>query len=184
MSKKAAMQWKYTFLLCCAVLWGSGCEVKSPVAQPERAAARVEEPGPVPAVIPEAGPVYLSGKSGRFDLAALKDHVVVLDFCAPWSAASTALVPELNKLHREFGASGLAVVGMVVDAAAQEDGRALGADYPLVATPRSALAVYGAVRAVPTRLVYDRQGQLRQNYPGSVSPEQLRAEVQGLLAVP
>ena len=179
------MSYQSVLFIVVALLVGSGCELKPPssVAPTKASSPQSDVVAPVVSAAPES--VYLSGGQGKFSLAAFKGQLVLLDICAPWSPASKAMVPELNRLAEEHHAVGLNVIGLVVDARA-EDGltkevQELGAVYPLVAVARDQLAPFGNVRSIPARLLFDRKGQLRQHYPGQISDEQLRADIAALL---
>lgn len=176
---------KSALFILATMLMVSGCELKPPSSVAPNAVASGQGKEVNRAVAAASESVYLSGGQGAFSLSALKGQLVLLDFCAPWSAASKELVPELNRLAEEHHAAGLNVIGLVVDARG-EDGltpevQALGAVYPLVAVPRDQVAHFGNVRSIPARLLFDRKGQLRQQYPGQVSAEQLRADIAVLL---
>jgi thiol-disulfide isomerase/thioredoxin len=163
-----------------------GCELRPPSAGKTMPGATPSMGESLPAKAPlDASPVYLQGGQGGFALSSLKGRVVLLDVCAPWSAASRALVPELNRLHEELQAAGLTVVGLVVDAQSgtgpSDDWQAMGARYSLVAAPRDSLNRLAPVRSVPARLLFDRKGQLNKQYPGDVSLETLRADLAALM---
>jgi hypothetical protein len=48
----------------------------------------------------------------RRKLADFKGKVVLLDFCDIRNSSSTALVPHLNRWHKDYAAKGLAIVGL------------------------------------------------------------------------
>lgn len=177
---------KRLMVLFIALAASTGCDLRPPSAgdaAPGATPARVENS---PASAPnEAALEYIQGGQGVFSLAGLKGRVVLLDVCAPWAPATRVLVPELNRLHDEGPAMGLSVIGLAVDANAREgmtaEWQELGARYPMVAAPRASLARLTTVRSVPARLLFDRKGQLRKQYPGHISPENLRADVGELI---
>lgn len=181
----AIMPNKPALLFLTGLLMAAGCELKPPSSVAPGGISSNQSQGVASTVATVPQCVYLSGGQGAFTLAAFKGQVVLLDFCAPWSPASKAMIPELNRLDEEHRAAGLKIVGMVVDAPAEAgippDVQELGAVYPLVAVPRSHLVQFGNVRSIPSRLLVDRKGQVRQLYPGQVSPEQLRADLEVLL---
>ena len=165
---------------------GLGCDLHPPAkdkVEPPLAPAP-ETVKPVTAKTVEQA-FYVAGGDGVFSLASLKGRVVVLDFCAPWSPVADARIQEMNQLITEQGTAGLAVVGMIVDAA---PGSGIPVEwqqapplYPLVAISRGALPDYGEVRAVPSLLIADRQGRVRHQHHGFVAAEQVRTEVAALL---
>jgi thiol-disulfide isomerase/thioredoxin len=164
----------------------SGCELRPPSAghsSPGTTSGGAEQSAT--STTAEATLEYIQGGRGTFSMTDLKGRVVLLDVCALWSPANRALIPELNRLHDEEQAAGLTVIGLAVDANARAgltaEWQELGARYPIVATPRASLLRLTSVRSVPARLLYDRKGQLRKQYPGEVSPDVLRADVGELI---
>lgn len=164
----------------------SGCELRPPSAGNSSTGTTPGGAEPLVTLAPaEATMEYIQGGRGIFSMTDLKGKVVLLDVCAPWSPATRALVPELNRLFDDEQSAGFSVIGLAVDANAREgltpDWQELGARYPIVATPRSSLSRITSVRSVPARLLYDRKGQLRKQYPGEVSLDILRADVGELI---
>ena len=165
---------------------GTGCELRPPISQ-KPSTPDETTPGAKPDAVVKtiSQPVYLAGGQGEFSLGAFKGQVVVLDFCADWSPSVEGRIKDLHQLLAEQSAAGLAVVGMVIDGDAKAGlpapWQGLRPDYPLVATPRDALARFGSIRAVPSTVVVDRKGQIRHRYPGFVATEQLRTDVVALL---
>lgn len=166
--------------------FGTGCELRPPTTQ--KPSTSVDSaPSAISGVVTKtiSQPVYLTGGQGEFLLDAFNGQVVVLDFCADWSPSVEGRIKDLSHLLAEQSAAGLAVVGMVIDAEVEAGvpapWQSLSPGYPLVATPRDALARFGSIRAVPSTLVVDRKGEIRHRYPGFVAAEQLRADVAALL---
>lgn len=165
---------------------GVGCELRPPV-QPSATPGASSEGAKAVATVatPDASLDYIQGGEGVFSLSGLKGRVVLLDVAAPWSAGSRALIPEFNRLHEEQQSAGLSVIGLLVDAKTQEgmtpEFLEMGARYPLVAASRSGLSRVTSVRSVPARLLFDRKGQLRKQYPGDVNADALRADIDELL---
>ena len=155
-----------------AVLFAAGCQVKTA----ER------EPG-------VAGPVTVSPEAVEqaFDLGAYKGKVVLLDFWAPWSEPSRSGIPAMNKIKQDFADRGVEVVGLAVEqgpadrvaSAAQE----LQIAYPVQRAGEKTMADFN-VRVIPTKILIDRQGQVRKTYPGVVPPEEIRAMIIAMMGEP
>lgn len=161
-----------------------GCELRPPASMQTTSTPPPETPAaPTASKVPDM--VYLSGGQGVFSLAALKGNVVLLDVCATWSPASRALVEELNHLWDIHRTQGLAVIGLALDAqpgsVVDPEWSTWNARYPLVACPRALLSRIADVRAIPTRLLVDRKGQVRRIYPGAVAGATLQADIENLL---
>ena len=64
-------------------------------------------------VMPGYSTDYLNGK--RFDLAAEKGNVVLLNLWATWCVRCRYEIPELQKLHDRYASRGFKVIGVSVD---------------------------------------------------------------------
>jgi thiol-disulfide isomerase/thioredoxin len=157
-----------------ALILTAGCQVRTS----ETDGAAQEAPNPVETT-PEA-------VEKPFDLAAYKGRVVLVDFCALWSDACRAEVPDLNKIRAEYDGSDLEIVGLALDkggAKSVSDAvRELQIAYPVLMADDSAKASLGAVRVIPTKHLVDRQGQVRKTFAGVVPADDIRKEIASLIA--
>lgn len=122
--------------------------------------------------------VTLSGLAGR---------VVVLDFWATWCRPCRAVMPALDSLYRRHRAAGLSVVGLSPenDATIRSHLDALPVSYTVARDVGGTMQRYG-VRAIPTLVVVDRAGEVREIMIG-VDPrsiDRLETLVTQLLAQP
>lgn len=182
-SKELKLVMRRMYVVVASLLLGMGCELRAPVQKPPE---KTETLPTTPKTVGTSEHVtYLSGGEGSFALASLKGRVVLLDVCAPWSLASRAQIADLNQLAQREASAGLVVVGLVVDASVNDgltpEIQALGAEYPLLATPRSWLARFGDVRSIPSRLLVDRKGVVRKIYPGVVAAEIMDRDIRDIL---
>ncbi len=119
-------------------------------------------------------------------LAAYQGKVVLLDFWASWSQACVDELPRLQRLYRELADEGFIVIGVAVDS--QDPDRVArvadeqGVTYPVILADPDRLAGYGGVRALPTRRLVDRQGVVREDFPGMYPVEEIREGILALLA--
>lgn len=172
------MKTKMTVLLLMIALVAAGC--RPPSAGPA-GTMRSDESYPASAFsIP-----LLDGSGGSLDLNQYKGKVVLLDFWATWCAPCRHELPGLARLHESLQDKGFVVVGMTVDQGAAEDvARAVSRfnlPYPVGLAGPETQALYGGIRAVPTKFLLDREGNIRQHYEGVVSEEALRSDVESLL---
>ena len=111
-------------------------------------------------------------------------QVVLLDFWATWSEQSMAERADIAALHDDFAERGFTVVGLVVDRGEPDDVRAklsnMQFDYPVMIVSSDKLRSYGS-RSVPTRVLLDAQGDVVETFPGAVSFESIRAQIEELL---
>ena len=162
--------------LCCALL----------AAAPAARAAGVEvvlfkKPMATPAM-------HLVTVGGRaIHLRALRGKVVLLNFWATWCGPCRMEIPEFEQLQRQYQGR-IQVIGLSIDEtpAAQVAAFAhrLGVNYPVVMASNAIQAKFGAVPAVPTTFVIDRQGEIVQRDVGLHSYAEFNAVTRALLGLP
>jgi thiol-disulfide isomerase/thioredoxin len=131
--------------------------------------------------------LFLSGTdSPEFALSSYRGRVLVLDFWATWSDSCRAELPLLGRLSAEWKSQDVALVGMAVDrgnrAEITEAVKGLNLSYPVAWADDNVQRAFGGIRAVPTRILVDKKGQIRKQLPGILPEDLLRAEVGALLA--
>ena len=141
--------------------------------------------------VSETGPselapqVELSSLEGqRLKLSDFHGRVVLLNFWATWCGPCRAEVPELNKLQRDFQASGLAVVGVAWDdsaAGVREFQKEIRQDYTVLLGGEDAQDKFEAIRSLPSTYVIDREGRIRQRIIGARDRAQFEAVLKPLL---
>lgn len=120
-------------------------------------------------------------------LDALRGRVVVLDFWATWCGPCRAVMPELDRLSRQYHDRGLIVLGLTDERL--ETVRAHLArspvSYTIARDVRGTSRRYG-VTAMPTLVVIDRAGQVREVTVGAdaAALARLRQQLERLLAEP
>ncbi len=129
--------------------------------------------------------VELSSLEGqRLKLSDFQGRVVLLNFWATWCGPCRAEIPELNKLQRDFQASGLAVVGVSWDdsaAGVREFQKEIRQDYTVLLGGEGAQDKFEAIRSLPTTYVIDREGRIRQRIIGARDRTQFEAVLKPLL---
>jgi peroxiredoxin len=101
-------------------------------------------------------------KGQAVSLAELRGRVVLLNFWASWCAECRPEMPMFERLHREFAAQGLTVLGMNFDEepqTIQPYARDLGLTFPLVLDPQGDIARAYGVIGLPTTLLIGRDGR-------------------------
>jgi len=129
--------------------------------------------------------VELSSLEGqRLKLSDFHGRVVLLNFWATWCGPCRAEIPELNKLQRDFEASGLAVIGVSWDDSAsgvREFQKEIRQDYTVLLGGEDAQSKFEEVRSLPTTYVIDRGGRIRQKIIGARDRTQFEAALKPLL---
>lgn len=114
---------------------------------------------------PPMRPEWVTGPS-TVDPAQLRGRVVIMDFFASWCGPCRATMPWLDGLQQRLGPRGLTVVGVTDETApvARRLSSSLGIRYA-IATDRTA-SIRWAVSSLPTLVVIDRRGVVREVYAG------------------
>ena len=123
-------------------------------------------------------------------LSDYKGKVVVLDFYATWCEPCRAETPRLVQLQKDYGPSGLQVIGLNVGG---ENDRAhvpgfakeFGIEYPLGFPDDSLIDQYLTDNQnIPQAFVFDRNGELVKRFVGysSTSGGELERIIKGALA--
>ena len=103
------------------------------------------------------------------DLARHHGRVVIVDFWASWCKPCRQSIPWLNSLRERYGARGLTIIGVNVDAERGDAERFL-RDVPIafeiVFDPKGDLARRFSVQGMPASYVFDRTGKMVQTHLG------------------
>ena len=130
-----------------------------------------------------------TGDGKPVSLAGLRGRVVLLNFWATWCNECRPEMPMFERLHREFSAQGLSVIGINAregPVAVREYCKELGLTFPVVLDSRGEInAAYGVI-GLPTTFIIGRDGRA---VALAVGPREwtsapARALIQTLLAQP
>lgn len=125
----------------------------------------------------------------RVSLDSLQGKVVILNFWATWCLECRPEMPMFERLHREFGAQGLSVVGINARegaTAVRVYAKELGLTFPLILDQRGTInAAYGVI-GLPTTFLIGRDGRpvALAIGPREWSGKPARTLIQALLAEP
>jgi len=114
---------------------------------------------------------YVDSSGIQHSLAEYKGKVVVVDVWATWCPPCRRSLPEIAALQGRDG-NDFVVLAMSVDQNGWDDVRPfLGANPQMglrAALPKDgkALDAFGSIRSIPTTLIVDRQGRLRERWSG------------------
>lgn len=97
----------------------------------------------------------------QVSLSSLKGKVVILNFWASWCYECRPEMPAFEKVHRQFVARGLAVIGVNVregNSAVRKYAEELRLTFPLVTDPKGRITDSYGVIGLPTTFIIGRDG--------------------------
>jgi peroxiredoxin len=115
-------------------------------------------------------------------LSDLRGKTVLLNFWATWCPPCKAEMPDLNALHREYGEARQFTVLGIDDEEGQAEvaafARQNGIAFPLAMDSDGAVTSNRySVRGLPTSLIIDRDGNIRDTWTGRISKEAMLARL-------
>ena len=122
----------------------------------------------------------------KISSADLHGKVVLVDFWATWCQPCKQEMPGYQKLLNRYGAQGLAVVGFKFDTMMDTEdptkfAEKIGVRYPLAVATDDLKQKFGGIEGLPTTMLYDREGILRQKVIGFEYTQSFEANLKPLL---
>jgi thiol-disulfide isomerase/thioredoxin len=156
---------------------------------------------PQPASLPQPKePVITAGEIGsrlpEFSVKDLQGHeissaelrgkVVLIDFWATWCQPCKKEMPGYQKLLDRYGSRGFAVVGFKFDTMTDTEdpilfAKDIGVRYPLAVADHDLKQKFGGIQGLPTTMLYDRLGILRQKIVGFEYTDVVESEIKPVL---
>jgi thiol-disulfide isomerase/thioredoxin len=101
----------------------------------------------------------------KFDIAAKRDKVVLLNVWATWCGPCRFEIPELQKLHESYANRGVEVIGVSVDESGADSVKSFVAEqskmtYPIVLDAEGKIANMLQTSVLPTTILVDRKGNI------------------------
>ena len=145
-------------------------------------------PVSVGSTAPPLRAVTLDGTKRTKTLRDYEGKVVLLNVWATWCEPCKVEMPSIEKLHREFGPQGLAVIAVSVDDAGMEDrirlfAKELGTTFEILHDPSRATTASYQITGYPETFIIGREGTIRKKGIGAAdwSSEANRALIRELL---
>ena len=154
-------------LVSLMVVGFAGCSRES--ASPPPPKEMVTPAGEIGSRLPDFTVPDLRGRT--ISSADLHGKVVLLDFWATWCQPCKQEMPGYQKLVDRYGAQGLVVVGFKFDTMTDTEdplkfAMKIGVRYPLAVATDDLKQTFGGIEGLPTTMLFDRDGILRQKVIG------------------
>jgi thiol-disulfide isomerase/thioredoxin len=125
--------------------------------------------GEVGSKLPEFSATDLRGRPVRS--VDLRGKVVLVDFWATWCGPCKKEMPGYQQLLDRYGPKGFVVIGFKFDTMKDTEDPALfakklGVRYPIAVASDAVKNSFGGIEGLPTTLLYDRDGILRNKVIG------------------
>lgn len=120
----------------------------------------------------------------RFDLAALRGRVVLLNFWATWCAPCQIEMPRFVEWQTKYKAEGLEIVAVSMDdddAPVRSFLRRRKVNYPIVMGDDKLGLQYGGILGLPVTCLIDRKGIVRARYNGETDLNAMEARIRKML---
>jgi thiol-disulfide isomerase/thioredoxin len=176
---------KFPALRLFAVALSLGLAACSPSREDKPPQPKVIAPGSLPKL--GAAPAWqLRDVQGNVvSSEQFKGQVVVVDFWATWCGPCVAEIPGFIELQRKYGKDGFTFVGISLDEAGVETVQSFvakhGVNYPIVMATEAVQGAFGGLRVIPTTLLIDRDGQIRDRKEGAEETASYEAKIVSLL---
>lgn len=158
---------RYLLCLSFGVLALAGCNQRSAsTSTPVEASIAAGEIG---SRLPDFSMKDLQGK--QISSEELHGKVVLIDFWATWCEPCKKEMPGYQQLLDRYRQQGFEVIGFKFDTMKDTEdpirfARRFGVRYPLAVATEAVRQKFGGIEGLPTTMVYDRQGILREKIIG------------------
>ena len=117
-----------------------------------------------------------------FDSGSLRGKLLLVNFWAAWSPASTKELPELATLAKQLGPKGLVVLGVCLDDAQPAEllvfAERQGVRYPLVWPGDKLLDSIAPLETIPYTVLIDNDGKILARFRSPFKSRDLREAVE------
>ena len=171
-------------LLCLGVtlLGLAGCDQHP--AGPAVPVKALVAPGNIGSEMPEFKVRDLQGR--EISSSDLRGKVVLIDFWATWCQPCKKEMPGYQRLLERYGSEGFAIVGFKFDTMKDTEdpvvfAKEIGVRYPLAVATDDIKQKFGGIEGLPTTMIYDREGVLREKIIGFEYTDTVEQLLQPLL---
>ena len=160
------MSKRFTLLLALLASGFAGCRQAPAVPTKSKPDMKAGEIG---SRLPSFTVLDLQGRA--ISSADLRGKVVLIDFWATWCQPCKKEMPGYQTLLNRYGPRGFAVIGFKFDTMTDTEdalqfAQEIGVHYPLAVASDNVKEKFGGIIGLPTTMIYDRSGILRQKIIG------------------
>jgi len=161
----------------------AGCNQHS-ASPPQPKEEAIIAAGEIGSRLPDFSVKDLQGR--EISSADLRGKVVLIDFWATWCQPCKTEMPGYQKLLDRYGPRGFAVIGFKFDTMMDLEepvtfAKKIGVRYPLAVAADDLKQKFGGVEGLPTTMLYDRKGILREKVIGFEYTNVIESELKPLL---
>ena len=117
-------------------------------------------------------------------LSNFKGKVIILNFFATWCPPCRHEVPDFVEIYNEYKDDGLVIVGIAQDregvSTVKPFAQKNNITYPVLVEDGSANKIYGPIRAIPTTLILDKEGNIVNKFIGFREKSVFESEIKKL----
>jgi thiol-disulfide isomerase/thioredoxin len=139
-------------------------------------------------LLPALPALVLASGSGPISYPSLDGHVVLVDLFATWCGPCAQLGPFYASFHAKYASKGLVVLGVSREELKTLAGWSLqnAVPYTIASDPTDSIFERVEAPALPSSLIVDKHGVVRDVFVGFAPPQVVAAEqrIQALLAEP
>ncbi|MFL0798381.1 MAG: TlpA family protein disulfide reductase [Cellvibrionaceae bacterium] len=110
-----------------------------------------------------------SDSGSNIRLSEQRGKIVMINFWASWCGPCRQEMPYLEKLYKRYGKAGVVLLGINVDKdskLADHFLKDLETTFPILYDPTGSVSKQYKVRAMPTTVIIDRDGNIRYTHRG------------------
>jgi thiol-disulfide isomerase/thioredoxin len=173
---------KFLLLLSLAAVGLTGCNAHTASVPQRKETAPAA--GEIGSRMPDFSVKDLQGHG--ISSADLRGKVALIDFWATWCQPCKKEMPGYQKLLDQYGSQGFIVIGFKFDTMQDTEdplrfARKIGVHYPLAVASDDLKRKFGGIEGLPTTMLYDRSGILRQKIIGFEYTEAVESDLKSIL---